>query len=1332
MDISEVDSDLAALDNLAKGLDSHPDQKTLEKQVAKVEKKLNDLREHTREGFPEIRPDLKERTLQVLSHVSASLKENKIDQLSKAALVLSQTIASSPDKIQRPIEVGLKIAVFSTIDAPDHNFAITSNLEIAIKTGVPFIATRSLLKGKEVESGDYEYPVSGMRLETALLQTEDKWEIFQQGEMVVFLPKSLAPHLSGLDKLKALDFVSDGTLKPVSLKKAFQGPSQEAHFDDFFKLFSADPNVNKVFFLNGHGDSKTVGGLDQVQYEKFLNFLDRQRCQGLLISSCYSGGQSSLLLTSPQDKNQVAGFESSAARHKFPTVARSIGDFPTHALQAAEDSLHFFLNEMADFATNDQSKTVGHLRRKVENAEQGHEMKSSVNLMKVYLPQSGDAVGGLVAVNEGGRGLSYTLAEQAARAKEKKPIVVQKKEFLEVHPVITEARLEISGTMPALISMIPGQGHHYFSDVKIVDNTVEEFFNRNISFYKEADTGNNKAYFFEKIEAKDKTVEKAVLVITQNGARYLYQEKGKCYFYDGTLTKEISSREYAILCLQIENESKASLDAVRATSRGHETEAMFHEKFIEGFSIDPRLLSTDINQLLAVLSPEEAPAMIFYLMEQNRPDLAQEILTKKGVSPDIKDRWGTPLICLAVEQKYSSFVKYLIHRCDVNVLRKGPSGRTPLYLALQGKDPTLIQLLLNAPKVDVNLENGHGLTVYSIAFLNEGSDSKIVKEMQQKGAKNDSKQGQLIFTDAVRRKKTEVVNALLDWGCDPNEGSPSPLQIAIEQNDMDLVKKLMEKGGNPFVKNQDGKVLLIEAILKSSPEMVAFLVKHPDCAINVTDMRGFTPYLAALFIEDEQKIEGVKSMGGAIPSTIYELAGNVLGEVALRYASRGDTARFHDLIQTNLASKGELYQIFITKLSSKSLAELIQNKEIDPTFILPSGKTVFQAICDRISKEKIDLSLPLRACLERGVEFTALSDRDTYFNILVSTGDIDLLKLAKPSKPMINGQEGQRIPLQQALLIEQPELREKVFFWLLDQGANVDQIGERGLTAVGSIIEKGDKKLLEHLMSRGYQISTSEQKSNALFAVICSGDVSQVEQFVSQGYQLQLDKVAKGNLLLRAYQGGGSRMLEKVLDMIGDAAQMTDKEREELSSLLVQRGDLRSVDILLSAKFSPVMENGTNILLSLAVGDGMLEFLKLLRERGFKVTPNELDYDTLYQLLRNDDVDIAKFLSHDPKDFKNKKWMQTIFENFDFFRPKKPLSILLYLIEIGVNLEGVDEPLHTAIKADDLTLIQIVLDGGGIKDLNALGGYPRKTAKELAEESSNPEIISLIKKYENQ
>ena len=123
-------------------------------------------------------------------------------------------------------------------------------------------------------------------LEKLLLNQQANWDIYQQfdpvygEEFLVFLPKSLLPDKVGMEKLKALDFAADGTLKKIPLKEVLQGPRRKNDLNAFFHLFAENPVLNKLFYIIGHGGADTVAALKQKIIKNFQILLRSKRAKG--------------------------------------------------------------------------------------------------------------------------------------------------------------------------------------------------------------------------------------------------------------------------------------------------------------------------------------------------------------------------------------------------------------------------------------------------------------------------------------------------------------------------------------------------------------------------------------------------------------------------------------------------------------------------------------------------------------------------------------------------------------------------------------------------------------------------------------------------------------------------------------------------------------------------------------------------------------------------------------------------------------------------------------------------------------------------------------------
>ncbi|CAJ2502356.1 Uu.00g097500.m01.CDS01 [Anthostomella pinea] len=112
---------------------------------------------------------------------------------------------------------------------------------------------------------------------------------------------------------------------------------------------------------------------------------------------------------------------------------------------------------------------------------------------------------------------------------------------------------------------------------------------------------------------------------------------------------------------------------------------------------------------------------------------------------------------------------------------------TPLWKAAASHNEAVVQLLL-ARGAHIDAMNGVGPTPLSMAAGD--SDETIVRLLLDKRANIEAKDGFFGFTPlswAVREERSAVVQLLLDRGADPGViGSTSPVQLALESNDLDV------------------------------------------------------------------------------------------------------------------------------------------------------------------------------------------------------------------------------------------------------------------------------------------------------------------------------------------------------------------------------------------------------------------------------------------------------------------------------------------------------------------------------------------------------------------
>lgn len=114
---------------------------------------------------------------------------------------------------------------------------------------------------------------------------------------------------------------------------------------------------------------------------------------------------------------------------------------------------------------------------------------------------------------------------------------------------------------------------------------------------------------------------------------------------------------------------------------------------------------------------------------------AVELFLKAGFHPDIRDKYGVPLLCLSARGKHLAVASLLLERGAQLDLQSEDRGYSPLMDAAQAGSADLVKL-----------------------FLGKGADPNL-----------KSKDGQTALVVAVGRNDAEVAHLLVEGGADPDE-----------------------------------------------------------------------------------------------------------------------------------------------------------------------------------------------------------------------------------------------------------------------------------------------------------------------------------------------------------------------------------------------------------------------------------------------------------------------------------------------------------------------------------------------------------------------------------
>ncbi|MCE2982533.1 MAG: ankyrin repeat domain-containing protein [Parachlamydia sp.] len=1124
----KIESNLAGLQQINSSLNSDAvSDQALEKTVSNLSKLLSELKTNVEEGFTPLTEILRPEAIEVLHHLDQTLDtyRNKVDrqkiqEIKDRILNVQVAVSIAPlhdEKKIPPIEIK-PIAFFCDLESSDYNMAIWSMIKQAIAQDLPFVTTRSLLRGTGYVHPYGQGPAKFfIESEQFLLQEKGNWDVFQKGEMLVFMPRSYLPEMGSQEKLASFDFKTDNSLQHISMQEALQGPQKKCDIDAFIDLFVAEPKVNKLFHLAGHGFTNMVGALKPPQYGKFLNFLDNQRCKGLSITSCFSGGKSSLL-SIPERESDRANFFAQEKPHSFPTLMRSMGDFPSLAGQEAEKDLKGFLDEFAAFVSAPEGQTFAQLKRRIEMLEEGKEKKIS-NLMQFYPAHSAGSPVAPRSLAEGARGfpITYALVKRTEIASLKPfstsdsshQIVVKDAELLEVYPLVTRAPIRYVSKNPILLSKAAGKGHHFIQSLELAPDENQDFvdFIKSISnFYQEHKSGKDtrydqsevdKGFFVETIKdpaAPNEPDVKGLALCLSTSGLFAVLNDGQGYIaYSGKglvsseidplsfTTKELDPLSYAILSYEIAEATRGQETAIRAMSAGQESETLFQEAIQEAnFFPDPffSLFTFKKNsvecvpnfmELMQGRSIQEKEQTIIFLLKHGHADLALRLAKEQLIDYDLKDFKGSSLLDLAIQADSVEFVEHALRLIDPNIVN--PNGMTPLHLAVsrlkeayqqqakavQNEDKTVKKrekiLDLLLTHPKINVEVKSKGWPPLVAALPHPT---LVNKLIEKGANLG-----ICIDLFVSRQDYESVELLLELKADPN--GFQALAKAVNINDLGLVQKLLQAGAEVDVS------ALNEAIFKASPAIVQLLIETESCPLR-ENVGGITPMFAALITGNDEKIKMLKEKNAPLPESFYSHAAELSG-IFERFLLSDDRAGLAELVQVshNFNFTCEMIKYLLDKNFITLLKEVIAQDNIDVNALgqcnvegFQGDSTILQFLLQRTQdSELIELSF------HKVTDF----NKADFFNALIKQGRLDWIKSAveqKGAKIQGSGEPGQTLPLQSTDLTT--EAGQQIFKWLVEQGADLNAAGKDNKTAFCHVIASGNFELVKYCLSKGAKI----------------------------------------------------------------------------------------------------------------------------------------------------------------------------------------------------------------------------------------------------------------------
>ncbi|EDQ93019.1 uncharacterized protein MONBRDRAFT_22348 [Monosiga brevicollis MX1] len=258
----------------------------------------------------------------------------------------------------------------------------------------------------------------------------------------------------------------------------------------------------------------------------------------------------------------------------------------------------------------------------------------------------------------------------------------------------------------------------------------------------------------------------------------------------------------------------------------------------------------DVRHLLHSCIEEQNETAALFLIENNADPRVTTAVAQ-----------ATPLHCAALADSAAVTAALLKRRVDVNA--RDHQGDTPSHCAIRQKHAKVVDLLLSAPGVDVNITNNEGHTPLWLALGFE--DQRYAQQLVDRGCDVNlqSVTGDTMLHDAIYKDHTAAALFLIDHNCNvhlTNQNDVTPLHAACANGNQVVCESLLKRHSNVNARNKEGNTPLMTAVIAAKPEwgtkLVETLLAQPSLDVNLVNYEGRSALALALANEDSIDVIG--------------------------------------------------------------------------------------------------------------------------------------------------------------------------------------------------------------------------------------------------------------------------------------------------------------------------------------------------------------------------------------------------------------------------------------------------------------------------------------------
>ena len=510
-----------------------------------------------------------------------------------------------------------------------------------------------------------------------------------------------------------------------------------------------------------------------------------------------------------------------------------------------------------------------------------------------------------------------------------------------------------------------------------------------------------------------------------------------------------------------------------------------------------------------------------------------------GADPNVLDTEGVTPLLTAVDESFPDAGKmFLKYGADPN-LPAGPNTESPLALAVARCNPEFVHLLLTyGGDANVTMDNGE---TSLIRAMTKSAPKRLAEVMLDFGADPNAKSadGKTPLHDAIQNRRVDLMQLLLDRGCDPNLPGPKHLiwpssyhapclklmlargadpakcpgimELAASLNNLDSVHLLLKAGVDPNLKKDGVYTPLCTAIRDNRGDIFRFLLANgadPNVpaseypcfkAVRLHRLHMLPPLVAAGadlnspkgIMEHAVRANNKDTLKYLMSQGVSPNAKTEEGYTALTTAIRDGRMELVEILLDNGADpniQGQDWPIYMAVRRPAILAKILAVVPDPRNF---RGSMEMAAKANQLESIKLLLKAGVSVEDKNGGVFSPLTtaireERKEMVKFLLDEGHAD------PNEP------GEHLPLVKALRRCRGGDYE-IIKMLLDRDADINKM-YRGWNAVMQAVENGDMKVLKMLIVKGgVDIEAKDEAGRSVLDIAAGRGWEEAMKMLMQG-----------------------------------------------------------------------------------------------------------------------------------------------------------------------------------------------------------------------------------------